>query len=563
MMPRPGRLVLGLALAAALSLSPSCVPAQSSATPAAEAARAVGDLASADGAIHQGAVEALGNLEDPTVLPTLEALRAGRLYLWTQPDGRRELVIAREKVTREGKEVLPLARAYGQERLRSADGQDLYADPQELAEVSADRRLRGILQQVIERLRLLSPESKVRKAAAKTLAERGDPVALPWLHQAFTREKDPWTRQAIEEGFCLLTLSHPRADERIGAAHRLAEIHGTNALPRLQELLTQEQDASVLAVEKDAVRSLETWTRLARTVYAVFSGLSLGSILMLMALGLAITFGLMGVINMAHGELMMVGAYATFVMQGWFQAYLPAALFDFYFLAALPFAFVVTGGCGWLLERTIIRFLYGRPLETLLATWGVSLIFIQAARNWFGDLTAVTAPDWLNGGLEVMAGVQLPYNRLFIIAFTGVCVTVIHFLLTRSSAGLRMRAVTQNREMAACLGVRTGRVDAWAFALGAGLAGVAGWALCLIGNVEPGLGQNYIVDSFIVVVTGGVGKLAGTTVAALGIGWLNTLFELTTDSAVMGKVLILILVVLFLQRRPSGLFPARGRNVEA
>ena len=283
---------------------------------------------------------------------------------------------------------------------------------------------------------------------------------------------------------------------------------------------------------------------------------------MLMSLGLAIIFGVMGVINMAHGELMMVGAYATFVTQNWFQAHLPPSLFDFYFLVAIPVSFVAAGAAGLVLERSVIQFLYGRTLETLLATWGVSLILIQAARFWFGDLTAVAAPSWLSGGIEVISGMQLPYNRLFIILLTAICVAGVYVLLLRSSAGLRIRAVMQNRAMSAAMGIATRRVDAWTFALGAGLAGMAGCALTLIGNVEPDLGQNYIVDSFIVVVSGGVGKLVGTIVAALGIGWMNTLFELVTDSAVMGKVLILVVVILFLQRRPSGLFPPTGRSVE-
>jgi len=283
---------------------------------------------------------------------------------------------------------------------------------------------------------------------------------------------------------------------------------------------------------------------------------------MLMSLGLAITFGVMGVINMAHGELMMIGAYATFLTQNWFLAHVSTGAFGFYFLAAIPLSFVAAGAAGFLLERGVIRFLYGRPLETLLATWGVSLILIQAARFWFGDLTAVVAPSWLSGGIEVITGVQLPYNRLFIIAFTMVCVAGVYLLLLRSSAGLRIRAVMQNRPMSAAMGIATNRVDAWTFALGSGLAGMAGCALTLIGNVEPDLGQNYIVDAFIVVVTGGVGKLAGTVTAALGIGWLNTFLELVTDSAVMGKVLILAFVILFLQRRPSGLFPPTGRAVE-
>jgi urea transport system permease protein len=280
-----------------------------------------------------------------------------------------------------------------------------------------------------------------------------------------------------------------------------------------------------------------------------------------MSVGLAIVFGLMGVINMAHGELMMVGAYATFITQELFKAFLPTAIFDYYFAAAMPMAFVVAAACGMVLELTVIRFLYGRPLETMLATWGISLVLMQAARVYFGDLTAVVAPSWLSGGVQVMVGVYLPNNRLFIIALSLVCVLAIYAMLFRSGIGLRVRAVMQNRNMSACLGIPTRKVDAYTFAFGSGLAGVAGWALTLIGNVEPGLGQNYIVDSFMVVVTGGVGKLAGTIVASLGIGGLNKLLE-PSLGAVYGKVCILMLVILFLQWRPSGLFAIKGRHAE-
>jgi urea transport system permease protein len=288
----------------------------------------------------------------------------------------------------------------------------------------------------------------------------------------------------------------------------------------------------------------------------------LSSILLMMSLGLAIVFGLMGVINMAHGELMMVGAYATYIAQELFKSYLSPTLFDYYFFFALPLSFLSAGVCGLALEATVIRFLYGRPLETMLATWGVSLVMIQGARVYFGDLTSVVAPSWLSGGMQAMVGVYLPYNRLFIIWLSILCVVGIYLLLFRSGLGLRVRAVTQNRNMSACLGIPTRKVDAYTFAFGSGLAGIAGCALTLVGNVEPGLGQNYIVDSFMVVVTGGVGKLAGTIVAAMGIGGLNKLLE-PSFGAVYGKVLILVFVILFLQWRPSGLFAMKGRNADA
>jgi len=312
----------------------------------------------------------------------------------------------------------------------------------------------------------------------------------------------------------------------------------------------------------DAVKRVERWGLLTSTIETIFQGVSLSSILLLMALGLAIVFGLMGVINMAHGELMALGAYATFVVQGWFAAHAPGA-FDYYFLVALPVSFLVAGAAGFALERGVIRFLYGRPLETLLLTWGVSLMIQQGLRLWFGAANVdVTSPRWLSGGVPVMVGLQLPYNRIFIIGLATVSVSAMYLLLFRTDVGLRIRAVTQNRGMAACLGVRARWVDAFTFAMGAGLAGIAGCALTQIGNVGPELGQNYIVDSFMVVVTGGVGKLLGSILAALGIGGLNKIIE-PSLGAVYGKVLILVFVILFIQRRPSGLFATKGRYADA
>ena len=518
-------------------------------------------LATEDSAAQRAAVEGLGQSGDRNVVPTLEALREESLYVWSAADGTRRLVIAREKVTVDGHDAYLLQDAYGGGHLHRADGSEVSATTDALQEVSVDRRVRAVIQVALERIKLVDSDPVVRRAAAKSLADKGDLTALDALARARAAERDPAARTAIDEAYNLLTLSAPSEQDKLAAIVQLGVLRSADAVPRLEELrkTASPQLQAAIVPTLDRIR---WWQKVDRLVYAVFSGLSLGSILMLMSLGLAIIFGVMGVINMAHGELMMVGAYATFVTQNWFQAHLPPSLFDFYFLVAIPVSFVAAGAAGLVLERTVVQFLYGRTLETLLATWGVSLILIQAARFWFGDLTAVAAPRWLSGGIEVASGMQLPYNRLFIILFTAICVTGVYVLLLRSSAGLRIRAVMQNRAMSAAMGIATRRVDAWTFALGAGLAGMAGCALTLIGNVEPDLGQNYIIDSFIVVVSGGVGKLVGTIVAALGIGWMNALFELVTDSAVMGKVLILVVVILFLQRRPSGLFPPTGRSVE-
>ncbi|SPP64271.1 putative urea ABC transporter, permease protein UrtB [Nitrospira lenta] len=419
------------------------------------------------------------------------------------------------------------------------------------------------------KLNLASGDEAVRRAAAGDLGTSGQPVARAWLETAAVKEPQYWVRYAMEEGAALLRLAEEDPAARIAAAEKLGELKSQNALPALKELAQQlsgnagalESNGPVRLAVTKAIERIELWSTWAGVFETLFRGVSLGSILLIMSLGLAIVFGLMGVINMAHGELMMVGAYATFMTQELFKAYLPPSIFDAYFLASLPVAFLVAGACGLFIEATVIRFLYGRPLETMLATWGVSLVLIQLARVLFGDVTAVTAPAWLSGGVQVLAGVYFPYNRLFIIALSIVCVIGIYLALFRSSLGLRVRAVTQNRNMSACLGIPTRKVDAYTFAFGSGLAGLAGCALTLVGNVEPGLGQNYIVDSFMVVVTGGVGKLAGTIVAALGIGSLNKFLE-PSFGAVYGKVFILGLVILFLQRRPSGLFAIKGRHAD-
>lgn len=293
----------------------------------------------------------------------------------------------------------------------------------------------------------------------------------------------------------------------------------------------------------------------------IFNSLSVSSILLLIALGLSLTFGLMNVINMAHGELIMIGAYVTYVVQIVFARYAVRS-FELYYLVAIPISFLVAAFVGFLLERGLIRFLYGRPLDTLLATWGISLILQQIARDIFGAPNVeVSTPHWLKGGLELLDGLQLPYNRIFIIVLAIVCLISIYFYMYRLASGCKMRAVMQNRAMAACLGIPTSKVDAYTFAIGSGLAGVAGCALCLLGPIGPSIGTYYIVDAFMVVVLGGVGKLIGTFAAAVVIGVLNTTFEFGS-TATMGKVLALLMVMAFLQWRPSGLVSLKVRTLD-
>jgi len=438
---------------------------------------------------------------------------------------------------------------------------------------NADRSVRQAIKPVMDLLKnranLESPDRDVRRSAATDLGLSRRGVAIPWLERAANKETHKWVRYTMEESAALLRLAVDDQATKLAAIDSLAALSSQNAVPGLKELVEAGGIADATGPQQElsraaaaAIERIETWAAWSNAIETIFRGISLSSILLIMSVGLAIVFGLMGVINMAHGELMMVGAYATFLTQEFFKAFLSPAFFDYYFILAMPVAFLLAAACGLLLEATVIRFLYGRPLETMLATWGVSLILMQAARVYFGDLTAVVAPTWLSGGQQMMVGVFFPNNRLFVIGLSVICVLLIYAVLFRSALGLRVRAVTQNRNMSACLGIPTRKVDAYTFAFGSGLAGIAGWALTLIGNVEPGLGQNYIVDSFIVVVTGGVGKLAGTIVASLGIGGLNKLLE-PGLGAVYGKVCILVLVILFLQWRPSGLFAVKGRHADS
>jgi len=524
-----------------------------------EIARALADLTGDDADRREAAVTVLGQTRDPKWIRFLGALRDGTVYARTKA-GATELVIGGTKATRGDQDVIDIVGAYEPEPLGTVG-------LTELKEVPADRRLRLAIKPFLDadetRAQLADANPAVRQGAAVKLGNQADLAAVPTIEEALKKERDRWVRHALTEALGLIRLAHGNGDERTDAARTLGEIHSAAAHEALTRLAA---DPTASPAEREAathaIRRLQRWSLLTTTVETLFQGASLASILLLMALGLAIVFGLMGVINMAHGELMALGAYATFVVQNWFRAALPGR-FDFYFAAALPISFLVAAAVGLVLERGVIRFLYGRPLETLLLTWGASLIIQQGLRLWFGAANVdVSSPSWLSGGFPVMVGVTLPYNRMFIIGLATVSVAATYWLLFRTSAGLRIRAVTQNRAMSSCLGVRAGVVDATTFAFGAGLAGLAGCALTQIGNVGPSLGQNYIVDSFMVVVTGGVGKLAGTILAAAGLGGLTKSIE-PALGAVFGKVAILVGVILFLQRRPAGLFATRGRNAEA
>jgi urea transport system permease protein len=388
------------------------------------------------------------------------------------------------------------------------------------------------------------------------------------VRKALAAEKDAKVREKLALALAMVDLSGSDKRLRLSAIAAVESAADANFKPELQRILAKddkggfkEPDAEVRKAAAAALGAIETRAVLYGFVGNLFYGLSLGSVLLLTALGLAITFGLMRVINMAHGELLMIGAYATYVVQNFFQQHFPA-YFDLYILCAIPVAFAASAAVGLLLERTVLRFLYGRPLETLLATFGISLMLIQTVRLLFGaQNVTVRNPQWLSGGVELLPGFVLTYSRVAVILFSGVVVAFVWFMLQKTPLGLHVRAVTQNRDMAAGMGISTRRVDSWTFAIGSGVAGLGGVALSQLGNVGPELGQSYIVDSFMVVVLGGVGKLAGTLAGALGLGLVNKLLE-PLAGAVLGKIAILVFIILFIQRRPQGIFALKGRAAE-
>jgi len=431
--------------------------------------------------------------------------------------------------------------------------------PDDAEDIVNNNRMRGEFDAALASLQLLSPDAAQRRAAIESLKEETDASRLPLIEKALAAEKDAGLRGRLEAIRARVLLASSDAGHRLEAAQYLATSGNPATRTVLLEQLRQEADPKVKAAIQSALASVEGRLQWGEKLAALFSGISLGSILLLVALGLAITYGLMGVINMAHGELMMIGAYATYVMQGLFQKYLPGA-FDWYLVAAVPAAFCASALMGAVLERSVIRFLYGRPLETLLATWGISLMLQQLVRTVFGaQNVGVENPAWMSGGVQLMDNLQLPWNRVIIVAFAFAVLGGVAFLIGRTRLGLFVRGVTQNRPIASCMGVNTARVDTYAFALGSGIAGLAGCALSQVGNVGPDLGQGYIVDSFMVVVLGGVGQLAGTVYAALGLGVLNKFLEGWTG-AVLAKIAVLVFIIVFIQKRPQGIFAMKGRE---
>ncbi|MEO8299995.1 MAG: urea ABC transporter permease subunit UrtB [Burkholderiales bacterium] len=436
--------------------------------------------------------------------------------------------------------------------------------PDDAEDVVNPNRMRGALEAAQGALRLVSTDAATRRLALAELAKQQlSEAQLPLIDKAYQIESDPSMKARLEAMRATILVSSSDKAKRLEAAKLLAASGEPAVKSLLQERLAPgvEDDAEVRGALLTALGKLEGRLAWGERLGMLFTGVSLGSILLLVALGLAITYGLMGVINMAHGELMMIGAYATYVVQNVFRQYLPGA-FDWYVLAAIPASFLAAALVGAVLERAVIRWLYGRPLETLLATWGISLMLMQGVRSLFGAQNVqVENPGWLSGGVAVLGNLTLPFNRIAIIAFAALVLVGVALLIARTRLGLFVRGVTQNRRMASCTGVNTAKVDTYAFSLGAGIAGLAGCALSQVGNVGPDLGQSYIVDAFMVVVTGGVGQLAGTVYAALGLGIINKILE-GWSGAVLAKIMVLVLIVGFIQKRPQGLFAMKGRSAE-
>ena len=506
-------------------------------TPADALALAVGDSDDRIAAINRLAAE-----PDERTLALLQALGNGAVKV----QGEQVLLIADDGSATDAVTGAPVTLA------------------DEAEDSMVNNRLRGALEAALSVRDLFGSDVQAQQAAAamlqKAAFDEPDAAQLPLVDMALANTAlDAKARTSLERARAALQLASDDEAQRLAAAQALGGMGDPVLKPLLAARLEAEQSAPVKAALSAAMSALDRSLAISSGLSQAFTGISLGSILLLAALGLAITYGLMGVINMAHGELIMIGAYATWLVQAFFKSTLPD-WFDWYLLAAMPVAFTASALVGAAMERSVIRFLYGRPLETLLATWGISLVLMQGVRSLFGaQNVGVENPSWMSGSVTLLGNLTLPWNRILIIAFAAAVLIGVTLLISKTRLGLFVRGVTQNRPIASCMGVNTARIDTYAFAQGSGIAGLAGCALSQIGNVGPDLGQSYIVDSFMVVVLGGVGQLAGTVYAALGLGLLNKFLE-GWAGAVLAKIAVLVFIIVFIQKRPQGIFALKGRE---
>jgi len=532
----------------------------------------------------------LGELADSGSKLAADVLNAwvrDGVYLYEAPDGSKVPVMLEEGEDAGGK--VRAQRISDGKYLRDAQGGEARFAAADLTAAETDMKLRSAIQQTLDMLALADPEADARRSAALKLGNSQKQRYIPLLEGRLSKEGDASVRKALLEAVALLQLSGSDIKLQSAAAQKLGKLQAIGCLQTLKALISKPGcPPEVVQAAKQAIHSIENHIWWVNFFGTIFHGMSLGSILLVVALGLAITFGLMGIINMAHGEMIAVGAYACYVVQNLFATgfgfsitlpftfarkpisfglHLPGLnasgwFYESYFVFALPLSFITAALAGWLIERTVIRFLYRRPLESLLATWGISLAMQQLFRMVFGaNNVQVNSPSWLLGHFTV-GDVSFGYNRVFVIGFAVMIVIATWLLLTKTALGLLIRAVMQNRGMASCLGVRTSRVNMLTFAFGSGLAGLAGAFLSQIGNVGPSLGQTYIVDSFMTVVLGGVGNIVGTVYSALGIGTADQVLQQTTGSPVTGKIVVLMSIIVFLQWKPGGLFSTRARGVD-
>lgn len=498
------------------------------------------------------ALDALVDLDDARVLPLFKSLLEGELYyVRAEEPAQQRIVTVREQ---EGHYTVTDVLSAVSQRVDDTDG---------YKKIGVNNRVRTQLRDLIAKLSLDSRDAEVRLSAVENLMHDIDAANEGLLRERLKRESDTRVREVIELALALIDVESSEAGIKVDAIHALGASLNPQARTKLTKVLARdgnnflEPDPNIRNAAREALASIKLRLEAAHVAETLFFGLSLGSVLLLSSIGLAITFGVMGVINMAHGEMMMLGAYTTYLIQLALPEYI-----DYSLLLAVPAAFIVSGLFGVAIERGVIRHLYGRPLETLLATVGISLILQQLVRTAISaQNVAVSNPSWMSGSWQLNAALSLTYNRLFILLFALVVFVLLLLLLKKSALGLHVRAVAQNRMMARAMGIRSDWVDAMTFGLGSGIAGVAGVALSQLTNVGPNMGQSYIIDSFMVVVFGGVGNLWGTLVGAMSLGVANKVLE-PWAGAVLAKILVLVFIILFIQRRPRGLFPQKGRAAE-
>ena len=524
-------------------------------------------------------VVTLADAEPEEVVLWLKKWKEGEIYLFQDAAGTDLAVLLEGEA--DGEEKFALSALTTGKPVTGPDGAVIRATRDELYLADTDSGLRRVMKGVTDRIALASTDYKKRLQAVQDTGLEQDPAKLVLLEQRLAVEQDTQIKNALAEAMAMIRLRAEDVVVRQAAVAELGDMGSIAAQGAIKTVRSEAEKAgqvSLVAACDKAQKDIESHISRVNTVGTLFRGLSLGSVLLVVAIGLAITFGLMGVINMAHGELIVVGAYTTYLIQNLFAGGIKMSPFglkidspgmnltggswDCYFLVALPASFLMAAGVGLLLERGVIRFLYKRPLESLLATWGVSMVLQQLFRLVFGaNNVQVESPAFLSGNWTVN-DVVFGWNRVFVIAFAVLIIFLTWAVLNKTSLGLLIRAVMQNRGMAACMGVRTERVNMMTFAFGSGLAGLAGAFLSQIGNVGPNLGQNYIVDSFMTVVVGGVGNIMGTVISALGIGMADQSLQQILGNPVLGKILVLGAIILFLQWKPSGLFATRSRSLD-